>query len=119
MTARDCPAGDPADCPLEPNRRRDDPRWAQIHERMESFDKAMRDQAEALKANTTLTQEVKKNTEQIVDFFNAGRGFFTVVRFLGFVAVWITKVAAAAGIVWVLWKYGVSAALDEIRNGKP
>lgn len=114
----DCPAGDPAHCPIVPNRRHEDPRWSKIHDRMEGFEAAMRDQAKALAENTTVTNAIKANTDEIVAFFQAGKGFFTVVRAVGIAAKWITSIAAAAVLLWALFKYGVGNAFNDIRGGK-
>lgn len=105
--------------PAEMNRRADDPRWSQIHERMESFDAAIREQRAVLDANTSMTKEIKTNTDEIVQFFQAGKGFFAVVRATGALAKWVTAIAAAFAIGWALTKYGIAQALEDIRKGKP
>ena len=108
MTAReDCLAGDPANCPLE--RRAEDPRWAEMTERMDSFD-------EALAANTVLTKQVKANTDNIVTIFESGRAFFRVMGMVGVVAKWMAKVAAAALLVWAVFRYGVVEVIREINE---
>ena len=69
-----------------------------------------------LAANTMLTQRVAANTDEIVQFFEAGKGFFRVVRWTGTAAKWVSSVAAAAVIVWALVKFGVSEAVHDVRG---
>lgn len=105
----DCPAGGPEDCPLE--RRKDDPWRHAITERMDAFDRTMAE-------NTAITKLIKANTEEIVAFFEAGKGFFQVVRFVGTVAKWVTTVAAALVVFWFVFRHGVTDIFEAIRNGK-
>ena len=58
----------------------------------------------------------RKNTDEIVEFFEAGKGFFSVVRVVGTVAKWVTTVAAALVVMWALAKYGVSSAIEDMRK---
>ena len=104
----ECPAGDPANCPIS-ERRSDDPRWRDMGERMDGFDNA-------LFANTLLTREIKANTDEIVAFFVAGKGFFRVVKFIGSMAKWVTMIAAAAVTVWALFRYGVAEAMKNLSD---
>ncbi len=83
-------------------RRVDDPWRAEVTERMDSLD--------------TQLAAVKKNTDEIVEFFEAGKGFFSVVRVVGTVAKWVTTVAAALVVMWALAKYGVSSAIEDMRK---
>lgn len=101
----ECPAGDPAECPL--NRRGDDPRWERMTERMNEFERALR-------ANTDLTMQVKKNTDDIITLFGYGRGFLRTLAMVGGAAKWITKVGAAMLIIWAVFRYGVVEALKDI-----
>lgn len=71
---------------------------------------------EDLERNTRLTAEVKKNTDEIVAFFEAGKGFFAVVRWTGVAAKWITTIAAAAALAWAVVKYGIAQAINELRK---
>ena len=74
----------------------------------------------ALRANTELTRQVKANTDNIVTLFESGRAFFRVMGMVGGVAKWLTKVAAGAAILWVVFRYGVMEAIRDISgNGKP
>lgn len=105
--AQDCPVGSPDNCPLE--RRKDDPWRHQVTERMDGFDKRLAE-------NTTLTAAIKSNTDEIVRFFEAGKGFFQVVRVVGTIAKWVTTVAAAFVVIWALAKYGVSNAIEDMKK---
>lgn len=91
----ECPVGSPDNCPLEP--RKDDPWRHQVTERIDAIDGQI--------------AVIRKNTEQIVAFFEAGKGFFQVVRLVGIVAKWVTTVAAAIVVFWFVFKMGVSDIL--------
>lgn len=107
--AQDCPVGSPDNCPLE--RRKDDPWRHQVTERMDGFDKRLAE-------NTTLTAAIKSNTDEIVRFFEAGKGFFSVVRGVGIFAKWVTTIGAAIVIFWLVFKYGVTEIIESVKNGK-
>lgn len=104
----ECPAGTPENCPIE--RRRDDPWRHSVTERMDGFDRRLAE-------NTALTAAVKTNTDDIVAFFEAGRGFFQVVRVVGTVAKWVTTVSAAIVVFWFVFKMGVSDIIAGIKDG--
>lgn len=104
----ECPVGSPDNCPLE--RRRDDPWRHSVTERMDGFDRRLAE-------NTVLTAAIKTNTDDIVAFFEAGRGFFQVVRIVGTVAKWVTTVAAAFVVFWFIFKHGVADVISAIREG--
>lgn len=96
-----CPAGSPENCPVE--RRRDDPWRHTVTERMDGMDRQI--------------AVIRRNTDDIVAFFEAGRGFFQVVRIVGTVAKWVTTVAAALVVVWFVFKVGVNDAITAIKDG--
>jgi len=52
--------------------------------------------------------------DEIVQFFEAGKGFFTVVRTVGSAAKWVAIVAAACGIAWGVLKFGVGQLMADI-----
>ena len=58
----------------------------------------------ALEANTAITEKVSKNTDDIVAFFEAGRGTFKVLKVVGVMAKWLTTVAAAMALLWLMIK---------------
>lgn len=57
-------------------------------------------------ANTKITASIKSDTGDIVDFFNAGKGTFKVLGWLGKGIKWVSSVALAIGAVYAAWKYG-------------
>ncbi len=101
----DCPVGSPDNCPLE--RRKDDPWRHGVTERMDGFDKRLAE-------NTTLTQAIKANTDEIVEFFQAGKGFFAVVRGVGAVARWLAIIAGACGIAYGIVEFGIGQILADM-----
>lgn len=63
-------------------------------------------------------EAIHKNTDEIVEFFKSGKGFFRVVRGVGFIAKWIATVAAGVLVLWALAKLGVAHILDDAAIGK-
>jgi len=61
---------------------------------------------DGLAANTALTQKIHNDTSAIVEFFEAAKGAFTVLGWLGKVAKWVTAISAAGAVVWALVKTG-------------
>ena len=53
-----------------------------------------------------LAEHTKKDTGEIIEFFEAAKGAFTVLGWLGKVAKWVTAISAAAAIIWALVKTG-------------
>lgn len=87
----DCPAGlDAEECDIA---RRADDEWRQWASQ----------EIRSLRSNI---QDIKKNTEEIVAFFNAGKGFFAVVRWLGTFAKWVSYIGAVAAATWAAMKMG-------------
>lgn len=101
----DCPAGSPENCPID--RRRDDPWRHTVTERMDAFDRRLAE-------NTSLTAAIKANTDEIVAFFQAGKGFFTIVRGVGAIARWLAIIAAACGIAYGIVKFGIGQILSDL-----
>lgn len=83
-------------------RRSYDPWRAQVTERLDSFD----DQIKAIKANT----------DDIVEFFEAGRGFFVVVRSVGAFAKWLAAIAAGLGIAYAVLKFGIGQVIADLKG---
>jgi len=69
---------------------------------------------ERLAALEADVRAIKQNTDEIVQFFEAGKGFFTVVRTVGSAAKWVAIVAAACGIAWGVLKFGVGQLMADI-----
>lgn len=88
-------------------RRKNDPWRADITQRMQLLENGHVDLKAALHDNNQMTSQVKANTDEIVEFFGAAKGAFTVLSWLGKVAKWVTAIAAAAGVVWALVKTGL------------
>lgn len=110
-----CPAGSPENCPID--RRRDDPWRGEVTARMDTFEQKLAENTEKADVNLELTKEIKANTDDIVAFFEAGKGFFQVVRVVGTVAKWVTTVAAAFVVMWFVFKVGVNDAITAIKEG--
>lgn len=64
---------------------------------------------DGLAANTALTQKIHNDTSAMVEFFEAAKGAFTVLGWLGKVAKWVTAISAAGAVVWALVKTGTIA----------
>lgn len=56
--------------------------------------------------NARMILDIKKNTDDIVEFFETGRGTLKFLKYVGAVAKWISAVAAAVAITWLMWKGG-------------
>lgn len=50
----------------------------------------------AMAANTAITQELRTDTQELLDLFRAAKGGFRVVGWLGTFAKWLAGFAAAA-----------------------
>lgn len=50
--------------------------------------------------NTKATNEIKKNTEELVDLFKAGTVVVSFFRNLGVLAKWLSSVVIALAIMW-------------------
>lgn len=94
----------------EPKDRRADDSWRSlVTERIDSLEKQ-------IAANTTITEAIKSNTDEIVEFFQAGKGFFVVVRSVGALAKWIAYIAAAAGLAWGIAKFGIAQVIADLKK---
>lgn len=87
------------------DRRIDDAWRDQVTERLDSFDRQF--------------AAIKQNTDEIVEFFQAGKGFFAVVRVVGSAARWLAIIAAASGIAYGIVKFGLGQLLADIGIKKP
>lgn len=61
----------------------------------------------SLDSNTTVTTEVK----DLLSTFKAG---FRIAGWIQDTAVWVSKIAAAAIVMWAIFEYGVVAALKKM-----
>ena len=74
-----------------------------------SVDENTRMTAEAVlltSGNGAKIEKIERNTNEIVAFFEAGKGTFKALKFIGIVAKWITSVAAAVAVAFLIWKSG-------------
>lgn len=53
-----------------------------------------------------LAAHTKKDTGEIIEFFNSAKGAIEVMGWFGKVAKWIAAISVAAGIIWALIKTG-------------
>lgn len=91
---------------IQGERRRDDARWFEITQDIGVMKDQHKELRRAVDMNTEITTTIKENTEEIIDFFKAGKGFFKTMGYLGKIAKWITAVAAAVGVVWAAVHFG-------------
>lgn len=92
----------PEDCPMiEGERRRDDKRWYEITQSIDLLKAQHGEIRAAVDQNTVITNEIKTNTDEIIQFFKAGKGFFTTIGYVAKFAKWVTAIAAAIGVVWI------------------
>ena len=74
------------------NRRKDDPWREEMTARVSRVEE--------------LAEHTKQDTGEIIEFFEAAKGAFTVLGWLGKIAKWVTAISAAAAVVWALVKTG-------------
>lgn len=92
------------------DRRADDNRLDELARRVEVIESQ-------IAANTMLTEAVKQDTAELVAFFKAAQGAVRFGRMLGGAAKWLTQLAAAAVVLWVVFRYGVAEALRDLWSG--
>ena len=83
-----------------------DPWRAEITNQMRNMEEQTATLKRAVELNTQMTATVMQNTVDIVAFFEAGKGTFKALKFIGIVAKWITSVAAAVAVAFLIWKSG-------------
>ena len=82
---------------------------ADIEARLESGERRMDGLDAAIKENTAITEGIKADTAEIVDFFSSMKGAFHVLNWIGALAKplsYIAMLASAVGGVFVLFKGG-------------
>lgn len=87
-------------------RRADDPWRADITQSIDLLKSQHGEIRAAVDENTAVTNEIKTNTEELIEFFKAGKGFFTTVGYVAKFAKWLTAIAAAVGAVWAAMHLG-------------
>lgn len=68
------------------------------------------------RAVTALTTNTAASSEMLMLYDNLKKAF----RVLGWVekgAVWVTKISAACGVMWMLWKFTFMQTIEQIKNG--
>lgn len=67
----------------------------------------------------TLKDAVNDNTTALAEWITLGKEFKLGLKVLGYIeraAVWVAKIATAAGITWALWRFGISVALEQLSK---
>lgn len=82
--------------------------------RIEALSARMDSLERKVEENTAITQAIKTNTDEIVEFFQSGKGFFRVVRGVGTAARVVGYIAGAAGILWAVTKFGIGQLLADM-----
>jgi hypothetical protein len=60
----------------------------------------------AIEDNTAMTVDIKRNTDDIVVFFQDAKGTFKALQAIGNIAKWCTAVAGAVALFWLALKSG-------------
>lgn len=87
-------------------RRVDDPWRADITQSIDLLKTQHGELSKALAENTQTTNTIKENTDEIVEFFKSGKGFFKMMGYFGVVAKWAGAVAAAVTAIWAATHLG-------------
>ena len=87
-------------------RRAEDPWRADITQSIDLLKAQHSEIRAAVDQNTIITNDIKANTEEIIEFFKAGKGFFKIAGYAGTVAKWVTAIAAAIAGVWAATHLG-------------
>ena len=98
----------PQDCPIinREMRRADDPWRADITQSIDLLKSQHKSLSDDLARNTETTNTIKANTDEIVEFFKAAKGFFVVAGYFGKVMKWAGAVAAAVTAIWAAREIG-------------
>ena len=79
---------------------------AEAKERMQDMERQHKLLQTAVSVNTDICNDVKKNTDEIVEFFEAGKGTFKFFKMVGGIAKWFTAVSVAAAAFYMMAKGG-------------
>ena len=71
-----------------------------------NYDHRLDELAKSVDENTKMTVDIKRNTDEIVDFFEAGKGTFKFFKIVGEFAKWISACGAALALAYVYLKTG-------------
>jgi uncharacterized spore protein YtfJ len=91
---------------IQGDRRRDDGRWFELTTEINILKAQHGELKEAVAQNTAITNEIKDNTTEIVEFFKAGKGFFTMMGYFGKAVKWTGAVAGALAAIWAAREIG-------------
>lgn len=72
--------------------------------RMDDFEQRIKDNTDAIVENTTLTKEVKRDTEEFLEVFKAMKGGFKVLEWLGKIGKVLGGIAAGIGGLYGLFQ---------------
>jgi hypothetical protein len=87
-------------------RRADDPWRADITQSIDLLKSQHNEIRKAVDENTIITNTIKANTDEIIEFFKAGKGFFKIAGYAGTIAKWLGAVAAAVTAIWAATHLG-------------
>jgi len=87
-------------------RRSDDPWRADITQSINLLKSQHSEIRAAVDQNTIITNDIKANTEEIIEFFKAGKGFFITLSYLGKAAKWVTAISGAIAVAWAAFHLG-------------
>jgi len=62
---------------------------------------------------------MEKNNTSLEEFIDLAKGFKFGLKILGGIeaaAVWISKIAAAVGILWAVWKFLIKEAIAHVSK---
>lgn len=62
---------------------------------------------------------VTEQQSRIIELYDGVTILIKVFAGMEKLAVWVTKMAAAIAIVWLIWKFAVLQVLEDFSKGKP
>lgn len=80
---------------MNDERRYDDPWRTDITKRMVNMEAQHIELKKSVLENTEITKSISTNTDEIIQFFKAGKGFFTFMGYFGKIAKWTSIIIAA------------------------
>lgn len=83
-----------------------DGQLAEGAERFDEIAQQTKSNANLIEANTVITAQIKSDTSEIVASWKAMSGFVKVMNAVGNIGKWFVGIAAFAGVIYALLKYG-------------
>ena len=74
-----------------------------INARLDAGDERMTRIESDLRTNTAATEQIRSNTADLVEFFQAAQGAFKVLNWIGRAAKPLTYIATLCASLWGLW----------------